>query len=587
MSDYLTVVPLDPVTRYWFADGSRVESSSSTDRFLRSMEEAGTATSKELSSYLDYARTIWEVTHGVFMERSLHEPAQMLRDRVFWRSLARILRIDPFRTMGAAHRRFFADERARQLFNRYATYNGSNPFSAPATFNIIPHVECGLGAWGVKGGIFAIPSALAKLAGELEVRFRLGERVTSILADPVSRSIRGLRVADETVDFDEVVCNADVTTVYRDLLNDPQAPLARRYRRLEPSSSALVFFWAMGSDHDELGLHNIFFSDDYRREFAEIFRERRCPSNPTIYINITSKIDPSDAPKTGENWFVLVNAPADRGQDWDAAVSHTRQAVLRRLETALGRNVAGDILKESVLTPPLIAQNTSSHRGSLYGIASNTRMAAFLRHPNRSRRYPGLYFAGGSAHPGGGMPLVLLSGKIAAELAVKHGKNIVRVEPRTGALASALRGRGISSPDHNPVFCRRSGRASLSPPSHAPDDPRGAMDVRISRCDPVPADRGPRPERAGKGTRSRRPGSGNCLDGRYLCPHFHHRSRGHRHRHDLRPLRLRNGNRPFSLLRTPGDRFQLGDRGPRRPKSATASPRVAGGSRLGGHHRGV
>jgi phytoene desaturase len=426
--DYLDLEALDPITRYWFDDGSRVESSPNRDKFAASLEAAGVAKGEELDTYLDYSRRIWNITHDIFMERSLHEPSDLLRGPELWKSIFRLGRIDALRSMDAAHRRFFSDGRAQQFFNRYATYNGSNPYAVPATLNIIPHVEYGIGGFAVKGGIVAIPRALERLARELGVEIHLNEKVERILTEgrPGRRFGRnaarvvGVRTSED-VPADEVVCNADVTTAYRDLLNDTSAPLAKRYRRLEPSSSGLVFFWAMGSDYPEFGLHNILFSSDYTREFGDIFERRRMPDEPTVYINITSKVDRSDAPSPGENWFVLVNAPPDEGQEWHAEADRTRKAVLSRIEKALGRDVSGDIRHESILDPPAIAAQTSSHRGSLYGISSNSPGAAFLRHPNRSHRYRGLYFAGGSAHPGGGMPLVMLSGKIAAELVLKNG----------------------------------------------------------------------------------------------------------------------------------------------------------------------
>ena len=421
--DYLEIIPLEPITRYWFADGSRVDSFSDIGKFAASLEQAGVADETELRTYLDYSLRIWDITHEVFMERSLHEPSDMIRNPTLWKSLARLGRIDAFRSMNTAHRRFFSSDRARQLFNRYATYNGSDPFRAPATLNIIPHVEYGIGGWAVRGGIAAIPESLEKLAREMGVEFRLGERVLQILTlkNRTPGRIRGVKTEIGEWKADEVICNADVRSCYSRLLDDPRARMARRYQRLAPSSSGLVFFWAMGSDYPEFGLHNILFSENYREEFRDLFDRKRCPGKPTVYVNITSKIDRKDAPSPGENWFVLVNAPSDSGQDWPAEIQRTRNAVLERLESALGRDVSGDIVLEDVLSPPRIAAETSSYGGSLYGISSNSRSAAFLRHPNRSRRYPGLYFCGGSAHPGGGMPLVMLSGKIAAELALRQG----------------------------------------------------------------------------------------------------------------------------------------------------------------------
>jgi phytoene dehydrogenase-like protein len=181
-----------------------------------------------------------------------------------------------------------------------------------------------------------------------------------------------------------------------------------------------VFLWGLSDSFPELGVNNIFFSADYRREFRELFEERTCPRDPTIYVNVTSKITPTDAPRGGENWFVLVNAPYLAGQDWSRETARVRRRVLEVLEGRLGRPVAGRIAVEQVLTPEDIRDATGSSQGSLYGISSNTPLAAFLRHPNRSRRHRGLYFCGGSVHPGGGMPLAVLSGKIAADLVRKH-----------------------------------------------------------------------------------------------------------------------------------------------------------------------
>jgi phytoene dehydrogenase-like protein len=172
----------------------------------------------------------------------------------------------------------------------------------------------------------------------------------------------------------------------------------------------------MGRSYQELGVNNIFFSSDYPAEFRALFDERRSPEDPTVYVNITSKVTPEDAPPGGENWFVLVNAPCNTGQDWQAAAAAARRRVLRRLTRALEREVENDIRVEWVMTPADIERDTGSRLGSLYGISSNTRLAAFLRHRNRSLRPRGLYLCGGSVHPGGGMPLAVLSGKITADL---------------------------------------------------------------------------------------------------------------------------------------------------------------------------
>jgi phytoene desaturase len=414
IDDYLSFERLNPLCHYFFADGSRLQSYSDT---RRTADEIGTRTTDSASRVLDffeYSRQIYE-SADLFLLNSLHEWSTYARWSAV-KSLLRLKRIDPLRTLDRANRSFFQDPRTIQLFNRYATYNGSNPYQMPATFNLIPHVEYVQGGYAVRGGIAALPAALTRLALEQGVNIHTGVQVEEIHS--AGRRIRGLTVEGKEIPYEVVISNTDVLTTYGQLLKRPQSRWARRYRRLEPSSSAIVFYWGLDRSFPDLGVHNIFFSPDYRREFDDIF-SRLCPQEPTVYINITSKINAEDAPSGGENWFVMVNVPPHRGQDWPALIPGLRQSVLQRIADGLGTPVK-NIITESILTPADIEVATGSTYGSLYGLSSNSRLAAFRRHPNRSRQFRGLYFCGGSAHPGGGMPLAVLSGKITADLVKRH-----------------------------------------------------------------------------------------------------------------------------------------------------------------------
>jgi phytoene desaturase len=410
-------MPLDRICTYFWADGTRAASFADPDRFAAEVQRVFGEDPRRLYRYLEYSARIYRITSHLFLERSLHE-WETYAGAGFWSSLLRLPRIDALRTMDRANSSFFHSPYLRQFFDRYATYNGSDPYQTPATLNIIPHVEYGIGAWAVAGGIHRVPLALHAVAEELGVQFHYGLAVERILTEGDRPGpVRGVRVAGTDHAAEIVISNADVTPTYRFLLRDTDARLFKRYQKLESSSSGLVFYWGVRRRFDELGLHNVFFSRDYAREFAQIFQEGTCPDNPTIYINITAKEgSPDDAPPDGENWFILVNAPADRGQDWEAEAAKTRRTVVTRLSRELGVDLESAIEVESRMLPPDIAAKTDSHQGSLYGIASNSRFAAFMRHPNRSRRYPGLYFVGGSAHPGGGMPLVVQGGGIVADL---------------------------------------------------------------------------------------------------------------------------------------------------------------------------
>jgi phytoene dehydrogenase-like protein len=206
----------------------------------------------------------------------------------------------------------------------------------------------------------------------------------------------------------------DVVPTYRHLLSTQKAP--EKSLRQERSSSAVIFYWGVNRSFPDLDLHNIFFSEDYKAEFEALFADKTLTTDPTVYVNITAKDVQGDAPAGKENWFVMVNAPHDAGQDWDALSLELRKRVLDKLNRNLKTNLADCLEEEFVVTPPMIADKTASFTGALYGAASNDRMAAFLRHPNFSRQISNLYFCGGSVHPGGGIPLCLLSAKVVANL---------------------------------------------------------------------------------------------------------------------------------------------------------------------------
>ena len=191
----------------------------------------------------------------------------------------------------------------------------------------------------------------------------------------------------------------------------------------ERSSSALIFYWGINRSFPELELHNIFFTTNYQEEFESLFKTKKVYEDPTIYVNITGKIEPGlQAPMGKENWFVMVNAPANMGQDWLQFKEQYKAAIIEKLNRILGVDISPMIEVEEVLDPVTIENRTDSYRGSLYGTSSNSKMAAFLRHPNFSKKIKNLYFVGGSVHPGGGIPLCLKSAAIMTKMVAKDFK---------------------------------------------------------------------------------------------------------------------------------------------------------------------
>jgi phytoene desaturase len=417
ISEYFSMIPLSNLCKYHFKDGTIINSFTNKRAFPDEIEKNTLDKSDKVVEYLNYCKNIYELTAELFLFKSLSEKKNYFNKKSL-RTLLNIKKIDAFRTMNKANSTFFKDGKTIQLFNRYATYNGSNPFKAPATLNIIQHVEHNLGGYIINEGMYALPDALEKIAKKKGITFHFNIKVDSIKIK--NSRVTGIEFNSQNEKFDIVISNADVNYTYSNLLKDNKSKLAKRFGNLEPSSSAIVFYWGIKGNYDQLEIHNILFSKDYEKEFDEIFEKKKCPLDPTIYIYISSKFRNKDAPKGFENWFVMINAPYNYGQNWSEEVNKSRNNILNKIKSYLNINAEENILFERILTPPDIEISTGSNRGSIYGISSNTRNAAFLRQQNRSKKYKGLYFAGGSAHPGGGIPLVLLSGKIASELIMKY-----------------------------------------------------------------------------------------------------------------------------------------------------------------------
>jgi phytoene dehydrogenase-like protein len=206
----------------------------------------------------------------------------------------------------------------------------------------------------------------------------------------------------------------DIYPTYKKLL--PKVKHPEKILVQEKSSSALIFYWGINKQFAELDLHNILFTENYQAEFEYIFNKKTIYADPTIYINITSKYKPDDASAGCENWFLMINTPNNQGQNWDELIAEARKNIVSKLNRLLKTDIEKYIVTENILDPRSIESKTSSHLGALYGNASNNRYAAFLRHKNFSSNIKGLYFCGGSVHPGGGIPLCLNSAKIAAGL---------------------------------------------------------------------------------------------------------------------------------------------------------------------------
>lgn len=395
---------------YFYEDGTFLRAFADREKLLEEIRTKTQEAPESVEQALAQSARLYDLLSDLFMKRSLHRWRTFVNRKAL-RAYGNLHQLDFFRSMHQSNRKQFKDERIIQLFNRYATYNGSDPYQTPATMNIIPHLEYNHGAYFPTEGMYSITESLYRLAQRRGVIFHFNANVSKIRVQ--GKRVGGLSVGEDTYSYDLVVSNMDIVNTYRRLLPNISPPT--RLLNQPKSSSALIFYWGVQKSFPQLDLHNIFFSRNYQQEFDHIFRQKNISEDPTVYVNITAKYKPDDAPEGGENWFTMINVPNNEGQDWDYLIDKARDSVLNKLSRRLEVDMPSLIECEEILDPRTIESRTSSSQGALYGNSSNNRYAAFLRHANFSRQIRGLYFCGGSVHPGGGIPLSLLSAKIATD----------------------------------------------------------------------------------------------------------------------------------------------------------------------------
>ncbi len=402
---------LEETCRYFYEDGTVIKAHSSRQMFAQEIKKKGLVKrAYDIIRYLKKSSRLFDITRESFLFNSLHKK----RNYITWPYIRTILlswQLDAFRTLHKANKSAFDDARLVQLFDRYATFNGSSPYKAPATLRIIAHLEHNAGAYFPANGMYGIVSALESLCRELGIEILFNKKVNEAVID--KKKVKGVIADHHFYEAETVVSDVDVNTLYKNIL---QIPLRKSIAKQELSCSALTFYWGVNRTFSSLGLHNILFSENYEQEFEDIYTNKKINSDPTVYIFISSKQVETDAPLNCENWYVMINAPANDGQDWQKIVEKARKDIIVKINGVLQADIAQHILFESVQTPVDIEDKTGSYRGALYGNSSNNRYSAFMRHANFHRRIKGLFFTGGSVHPGGGIPLCLASSKIVDKL---------------------------------------------------------------------------------------------------------------------------------------------------------------------------
>ena len=412
--DYFNYKRKDISCKYFWEDKTVLNAYSDKNKFINEINKVLKVDKNIVTKYLLKAKKKYDLTKNIFLEQSLHKIKTYLSSDLI-KGIFNLYMFQINKTLDTVNQDELKEPHLVQLFNRFATYNGSSPFKTPGMMTLIQHLEQEHGTFVSEKGMINISKSIFDLAKRNGVKFEFNKLVNEIVVK--NNKVVGVKVNNTLIESDFVVSNMDIVPTYKKLLKKSYQP--KKVLNQERSSSALIFYWGIKKTFKNLELHNILFSNNYKKEFDSIFELGNISDDPTVYINITSKDVVSDAPKESENWFVMINSPNDTGQDWSEIIKTVRQNTINKINRTLNIDIESFIEFEKVFSPKTIEKNTQSYLGSLYGSSSNNKMSAFLRHPNFSKHIQNLYFCGGSVHPGGGIPLCLLSAKIVSELIKK------------------------------------------------------------------------------------------------------------------------------------------------------------------------
>lgn len=411
MADYVDFVPLDPQWRSFWEDGTQVDLWGDTAKMHEELARIG-ADRDAWDRYVAYSRDIWEFAEKHYLESGADRP-DLVAGGASWRTALK--RIDVFRTMQGAIDDQVSEPHLRDMLGFFSKYVGSSALDSPALMNLLPHSQLAFGLFYVPGGLYNLARGIETLLGELGVEVHLNAPVKRIVQE--GRVAKGLELADGRVfDADVVVSNMEVIPAHEQLLGEKNSLLMSRYRAMfEPAASGLVVHLGVKGEFPQLKHHNFFFSGDHRAFLDQIHRKKQLPDDPTIYLVSPTVTDKTLAPPGHSIIKLLPHVPyiQDKPFTREDYVA-LKERCFTKLERMGLKGLRDSIVLEDMLTPDDLQRMYGSNRGAIYGVVSSWKRNFAFKAPKKSEKYDNLWFVGGSVNPGGGTPMVVMSGQLVA-----------------------------------------------------------------------------------------------------------------------------------------------------------------------------
>ncbi|MGV2941962.1 phytoene desaturase family protein [Mesobacillus sp. LC4] len=418
MKDYVPIEKLDHQWRSFFPDGNIID----LYEDLKDMQEKNASLSeKDISEYQDllhYSKRLYDMTDKTYYKHGVDKTREIMK---YTSLFTAIKNFDLFSTVHGAIDKRISNDQFRDMLSYFIKYVGSSPYDAPAVLNMMIYMQHEQGVWYVPGGLHKLGEGLVKLANEVGVHFHLGRKIIKL--EKNNGEITGAILEDGTkVTADYYVSNMEVIPVYERLLEEDSTYVKKLKKKFEPASSGLVMHLGVKKSYPQLRHHNFFFAENMKQQMQSIFHRHELPEDPVIYLVNVNKTDPTQAPAGHENIKVLPHIPYIRDQKPFTQQDYEQFAerVLIKLEKMGLHDLREHIVTKDLWTPEDIRRMYGSDRGAIYGTVSDRKKNKGFKHPKKSERYDNLYFVGGTVNPGGGMPMVTLSGQLVSEKIVQR-----------------------------------------------------------------------------------------------------------------------------------------------------------------------